>query len=580
MILSQMLMTVGLSAITIAVIFLVRHFRLSASWRYHLWFLLIVTLTFPFLPKGWISFSTYINLRTETPVPFAPPEMPETNSGFNGNWTQDFGISVNQLDYSNFNTIFLIIWVAGIIIFSFCFFLSYLKLNQIVKTAQRVRNTAINALFESCKNDLDMKKNISLLVSSHIRSPLIFGFFKVTILIPKELEQKMSLKDLRYVILHELQHEKSYHTKFNYLFLLYQVLYWFNPFVWLAFKEMRLDRELACDDAVLHSLNDDSYKAYGHTILSCYERHPDFLTITNHLAGSKKQIKKRITHIALFSRNSSNRLIKSRILFVVTTLFIFMQLPLFTLASENEDYYDIKDQKVITEDLSSYFDKEDGTFVLTSLKDNRYRIYNEQKSRLRVPPNSTYKIYSALIGLEEKAITPNDSSFKWNGKTYDYQEWNRDQTLYSAMEYSVNWYFEILDGRIEQDKTAIYLDQFGYGNKDLSGGTGQYWLESTLKISPFEQAKLLRNLYTNEQNFNPVNIETVKSALTLEENSSSKLYGKTGTGVINGDTVNGWFIGFVETNDDTWFFATNIDTGGGSKAAEITLSILKDKGLY
>ncbi len=575
-----MLMTFGLSVMTISVIFLVRQFRLSATWRYHLWFLLIAALTVPFLPKGWISFSEYTNLRTETSVPFAPPEMSETNPGFNGNWTQDFGISVNQFDYSNLNVIFLLIWVVGIIVFSFFFFHSHLKLNRIVKTAKRVRSTDINSLFESCKNDLDIKKNISLFVSSRIRSPLIFGFFRITILIPKELEQHMSLKELRYVILHELQHEKSHHTRVNYLFLLYQILYWFNPFIWIAFREMRVDRELACDDAVLHSLDPASYTEYGHTILSCYEQPPDFFSVTNQLTGSKKQIKKRITHIASFRRNSRFILIKSIILFVATTLFISIQIPFFTLASANEDYYDIKDQKIITEDLSTYFDKEEGTIVLTSLKDKRYHIYNKQKSRLRVSPNSTYKIYSALIGLEEKAITPDDSSFKWNGKPNDYKEWNRDQSLYTAMEHSVNWYFEILDRRIEKDKLAVYLEQLDYGNKNISGGTGQYWLESSLEISPFEQVRLLRSFYTNEQDFDPVNIETVKSAIQLEEKGNARLYGKTGTGVVNGETVNGWFIGFVEINNDTWFFATNIDTGSGSKAAEITMSILKNKGLY
>ncbi len=33
-----------------------------------------------------------------------------------------------------------------------------------------------------------------------------------------------------------------------------QILYWFNPLVWYAFKEMRIDREIACDISVLKSL--------------------------------------------------------------------------------------------------------------------------------------------------------------------------------------------------------------------------------------------------------------------------------------------------------------------------------------
>lgn len=584
MILPQMLMTFGLSTITIAVIFLVRRFRLSAAWRYHLWFLLIAVLTLPFLPKEWISSRKQANVGTGNSSTFTPAGGSQGNPGLDGNWMQDFGTSVNQFDYSNLNMIFLLIWVAGIVTFTFFFLRSHLQLNRIARTAKRVRNTDIHSLFEACKSDLGIQKKVSLLVSSQVRSPMIFGFFrKTTILIPKEMEQHMSLNELRYVILHELQHEKSHHTKVNYIFLSYQILYWFNPFIWIAFREMRVDRELACDDAVLHSLEPVSYKEYGQTILSFFDQqHPGFSTLTNQLSGSKKQIKRRITHIASFRRNSRLRLMKSIALFVATALFVSMQMPFFTLASADEDYYDIKDQKITTEglNLNTYFDGGEGTIVLTSLKDKQYHIYNKNKSRLRVSPDSTYKIYSALISLEENSITPDDSSIKWSGEPNEYKEWNRDQTLDTAMKHSVNWYFQTLDRTIGEDKLAAYLERLDYGNKDLSGGVGEYWLESSLKISPVEQVRLLRSFYTNEQHFDPVNVETVKSALALEEKGDARLYGKTGTGVVNGETVNGWFIGFVETNEDTWFFATNIDDASGSKAAEITMSILKNIGLY
>lgn len=45
----------------------------------------------------------------------------------------------------------------------------------------------------------------------------------------------------------------------------------------------------------------------------------------------------------------------------------------------------------------------------------------------------------------------------------------------------------------------------------------------------------------------------------------------------------GWFIGFVESKNHTYFFATNIqaiDNATGSIASEITLSILSDMNIY
>ncbi|MBT2674755.1 class D beta-lactamase [Streptomyces sp. ISL-14] len=140
-----------------------------------------------------------------------------------------------------------------------------------------------------------------------------------------------------------------------------------------------------------------------------------------------------------------------------------------------------------------------------------------------------------------------------------------------------------MDKKIQLDSIQTYLKEIGYGNNDVSGGIEQYWLESTLKISPVEQVQLLKAFYTNQFGFKEKNVQTVKDTLKLEEKNGAWLSGKTGTGNVNGKNINGWFIGYVETTEDTYFFATNIqnaDNANGSKAAEITLSILRGKGIY
>ena len=59
-------------------------------------------------------------------------------------------------------------------------------------------------------------------------------------------------------------------------------------------------------------------------------------------------------------------------------------------------------------------------------------------------------------------------------------------------------------------------------------------------------------------------------------------YGKTGSGLVNGKEVNGWFVGFVESEDNVWFFALNMnDENGanGSTAADASIEILNDRGI-
>jgi bla regulator protein BlaR1 len=123
----------------------------------------------------------------------------------------------------------------------------------------------------------------------------------------------------------------------------------------------------------------------------------------------------------------------------------------------------------------------------------------------------------------------------------------------------------------------------GYGNSDFSGGLGRFWAESSLKISPVEQVELLTKFYQGKLDFAPENQRAVKNSLFVSSSNGAFLYGKTGTGDINGKQVNGWFIGFVETKDETYVFATNIqdtESASGSAAAKITLDILKNRNIY
>lgn len=171
----------------------------------------------------------------------------------------------------------------------------------------------------------------------------------------------------------------------------------------------------------------------------------------------------------------------------------------------------------------------------------------------------------------------------WNGETYPFDSWNRDQNLNTAMTNSVNWYFMNLDLHGGMDSIKRTLTGLSYGNLDFSGGISRFWLESSLKISPLEQVKLLAGLSGHTLPFSENDMETVKDTLYLSSDGTSSLYGKTGTGTVDGKNTNGWFIGFVESDNSSVSFAVHIsgeDGATGAKAGEIALRILKDKKLY
>ena len=147
------------------------------------------------------------------------------------------------------------------------------------------------------------------------------------------------------------------------------------------------------------------------------------------------------------------------------------------------------------------------------------------------------------------------------------------------MEFSVNWYFQEIDKKMGKDCILRYLKEIGYGNANMGGNLSSYWLESSLLISPAEQVELLYALHSGQLGFSQEHIDTVKDAILVTASDYGTLYGKTGTGRVDGSDVNGWFVGFLETEGNTYYFATNIEAeknATGSKAADITLSLMSD----
>lgn len=67
-------------------------------------------------------------------------------------------------------------------------------------------------------------------------------------------------------------------------------------------------------------------------------------------------------------------------------------------------------------------------------------------------------------------------------------------------------------------------------------------------------------------------MKTVKRMMIQTDEYNYRLYGKTGTRLS--DLGSGWYVGFIETNSNTYVFVTNI-AGSGTAAKNITLDILK-----
>lgn len=146
------------------------------------------------------------------------------------------------------------------------------RFKTLKQSALPLQNPAIRRLFRDCLNEMNIAKNIPVYSTAFLKSPVIAGMFKPCIYLPIHLISDYKVNDIRYMLLHELQHYKYKDAFVNYIMNCVSILYWFNPIVWYALKEMRNDREIACDTSVLKMLKEDSYEDYGHTLINFAEK--------------------------------------------------------------------------------------------------------------------------------------------------------------------------------------------------------------------------------------------------------------------------------------------------------------------
>ena len=566
--------------------------NLSSRMQYNLWFLLLGLLVVPFIPFRLIGFSqifSWLGSLRSSPSSNTGTAMVETigaDPTGNVNWMNDFTLSVNSEAPSIAGYILLGIWIIGILAMIILVIKSSLRLRNLEKSALPLQNKEVRRLYHHCLEEMGIHRDIPVYSTAFLKSPIIVGLLKPCIYLPIHLISDYNESDIRYMLLHELQHYKHHDSIASYLMNLAGVVYWFNPLVWYALKEMRNDREVACDTSVLKMLEEDAYEDYGNTLINFAEK----VSLTPFpfaagLGGNMKQMKRRIINIASYEKPTFMKRLKGMTAFVLTAVLLLGFAPFISTYAADGNYYqwDSSSENVSYVDLSTYFGEYEGSFVLYDLGNDAWSIHDKEHATLRVAPNSTYKIYDALFGLEEGVITPENSFIAWNGENYPFETWNADQTLPSAMNFSVNWYFQSVDEQLGFSDVYNYIQEIGYGNENMSGDFSTYWMESSLEISPIEQVELLTKLQNNSFGFAPENVNAVKDAICLSSSDAGTFYGKTGTGRVDGQDVNGWFIGYIETADNTYFFATNIgadnDATGGN-ATEITMSILSDMNIW
>ncbi len=197
----------------------------------------------------------------------------------------------------------------------------------------------------------------------------------------------------------------------------------------------------------------------------------------------------------------------------------------------------------------------------------------------RFLPASTFKIPNSLIILETGTVTdPEGEVLPWDGVERS-PGWDDEQTLRTAFVRSAFWAYQHWAREVGHDEMSARVAALGYGNGDIGPAdeVATFWLNGALEISAREQVDFLQRLYARELPFRADVQEQVITLMRHRWGDGWMLRAKTGW-AIRDEPNHGWYVGWLEADDDVWLFAVNVDldyqTGEGALRTRVARNAL------
>lgn len=201
----------------------------------------------------------------------------------------------------------------------------------------------------------------------------------------------------------------------------------------------------------------------------------------------------------------------------------------------------------------------DGAILIYDLEGDKYYSNGFIWPKNGNLPASTFKITNSIIALETGVVENDSTLLKWNGEKRRLKNWEQDLIFRDAFHFSCVPCYQEVARKIGIKKMNEYLDKLEYGNMKVdSTNIDLFWLEGESRINQFQQIDFLKRFYQSELPISERTEAIMKRMMVLEYNDNYKLSGKTGWSIRNGNN-NGWFVGYVETQNKTYFFATNVE---------------------
>lgn len=197
----------------------------------------------------------------------------------------------------SFASYLFVAWIIGALLGLMHIAHGLYRLRRLRATCTAVDLNQLDPSLRDSLADARVHRPVTLCTSDSIRVPAAIGYLRPIVVFPAWTLTEIPPAELNAILLHELAHLRRWDDWTNLAQKLVKAVFFFHPAVWFIESRLTLEREMACDDAVL--AGSFSPRAYAESLVSLAEK--SFLRRGIQLAqaavGHVQQLKVRLAEI-------------------------------------------------------------------------------------------------------------------------------------------------------------------------------------------------------------------------------------------------------------------------------------------
>ncbi len=275
-------------------------------------------------------------LSAENDAPVSLYERDMTNTKKSNHLSAFFRSVLSGITTANVINGIGLIWLAGFIFLLGRLFYGAASLKRFKKDLIKIQDVRLDKLLRQAQKTFRFRSLPEVYASRSAKSPVVMGITRPLIVLPQKVYRKLSAKEIRSILFHELSHIYHKDQVTGVLQRIVTALYWWNPFVHTMSTDFSKAREEISDN---HAIIGNNSREYAECLVNLAEKTAlvNRLPFLQGLAVPHIPLKERICQILSKERIMATETKKATTVFILIGFIVSLGLVAgykWTFASE------------------------------------------------------------------------------------------------------------------------------------------------------------------------------------------------------------------------------------------------------